>query len=65
MIVGIAGSSSFSGSTAFFGGGGLAGGGEYLLTRNLGFTAELGVRYLSNQQALSTTASLGIMLHGG
>ena len=65
LILGIAGSSSFSGSSAFFGGGGLAGGGEYLLTRNLGFTAELGVRYLSNLQALATTASLGIMLHGG
>jgi hypothetical protein len=63
LIVGIAGSSS--GSSAFFGGGGLAGGGEYLLTRNLGFTAELGVRYLSNLQALATTGSLGIMLHGG
>lgn len=61
LIVGLAG--TFSGTALFFGGGGLAGGGEYLLTRNLGFTAELGLRYLSNAQALATTASIGIMLH--
>lgn len=60
LIVGLGGTSSGS---LLFGGGGLGAGGEYLLTRNLGFTAELGLRYLSNAQALATTASLGLMLH--
>jgi hypothetical protein len=61
-MVGTAGS-NFFGSGTIFGGLGVGGGGEYLLTRNLGFTAELGVRYLSNARALTTIASLGIMLH--
>ena len=42
---------------------GVAGGAEYLLTRNLGFTIELGVRLHSAGFTLSTAGSLGIMLH--
>jgi hypothetical protein len=55
--------STFLGSGQLFGGIGVGGGGEYLLTRNLGFTAELGLRYLSAGNALTTVFSLGIMLH--
>lgn len=61
-LVGTAGS-QFLGSGSIFGGLGVGGGAEYLLTRDLGFTAELGIRYLSNARALTTVASLGIMLH--
>ena len=53
----------FLGSGVLFGGIGVGGGAEYLLTRNLGFTAELGLRYLSAGQAFSTVGMLGIMLH--
>ena len=61
-MVGSAGS-QFFGSGVFFGGIGVGGGAEYLLTRNLGFTAELGLRYLSAGQAFSTVGMLGLMLH--
>lgn len=61
-MVGAAGRGGMSFSS-FFGGIGVGAGAEYLLTRNLGFTAELGIRYLSSGRGLSSTFSLGIMLH--
>ena len=62
LMVGSTGT-QFLGAGTIFGGIGVGGGGEYLLTRNLGFTAELGLRYLSSTQSLTTIFSLGIMLH--
>jgi hypothetical protein len=58
---------AFLGST-ILGNASLGGGGEYLLTRNLGFTAELSVRVGAAPGALSgvvlnTIGSVGIMLH--
>jgi len=65
-------SSGFS-SSAVYGGLGLGGGGEYLLTRNLGITAELGISFSSigfsagaapsGFGALTTVGSVGVMLH--
>lgn len=55
---------SLTGSAAF-GWVGVGGGVEYLLTRNLGFTAELGLRVVGSSLGLGlgTFGSLGIMLH--
>ena len=70
VLVGNAG--NFGSSGLFYGGLGLGGGIEYLLTRNLGFTAEMGIAYASlNPQlgssgffsAFSTSGSFGLMLH--
>ena len=69
-LVGTVGSGFFS---AVYGGLGLGGGGEYLLTRNLGITAELGITFSSvgfgsagapsGFGALTTVGSVGVMLH--
>lgn len=60
-------------SSVVYGGLGLGGGGEYLLTRNLGITAELGLTFSSvgfssagapsGFGALTTVGSVGVMLH--
>lgn len=73
-LVGTAG--SFGGFGALYGGLGLGGGGEYLVTRNLGITAELGLTFNSfgasggpqgggsvSVATLTTVAAVGVMLH--
>lgn len=71
-LVGTAG--SFGGFGALYGGLGLGGGGEYLVTRNLGITAELGLTFNSfaaspqgggslSVTTLTTVAAVGVMLH--
>lgn len=69
----IGSSSGFGSSSVLYGGLGFGGGGEYLLTRNLGITAELGLVFSSlgpsfgspttGLAALTTVGSVGVMLH--